>query len=51
MQKVVSTDQPVRLEESQAFQLRSMGLIKRQGNDVIPLCDLYRLYFSERFRG
>lgn len=50
MQKVVSSHKPVRLEESQAFQLRSMGLIKRQGNDVIPLCNLYRLYFSERFR-
>ena len=49
MQEVVSTNEPVRLEESQAFQLRSMGLIKRVGNDVVPLCNLYRLYFSDRF--
>ena len=49
MKKVVSTNKPVRLEESQAFQLRSMGLIKRVGNDVVPLCNLYRLYFSDRF--
>ncbi|MEA5522375.1 AAA-like domain-containing protein [Limnoraphis robusta] len=49
MKEVVSTNEPVRLEESQAFQLRSMGLIKRVGNDVVPLCNLYRLYFSDRF--
>jgi hypothetical protein len=49
MKEVVSTNQPIRLEESQAFQLRSMGLIKRVGNDVVPLCNLYRLYFSDRF--
>jgi hypothetical protein len=49
MKEVVSTNEPVRLEESQAFQLRSMGLIKRLGNDVVPLCNLYRLYFSDRF--
>ncbi|ERT08812.1 hypothetical protein M595_1158 [Lyngbya aestuarii BL J] len=49
MQEVVSKNEPIRLEESQAFQLRSMGLIKRVGNDVVPLCNLYRLYFSDRF--
>ncbi|EAW36807.1 AAA-like domain-containing protein [Lyngbya sp. PCC 8106] len=49
MKKVVFKNEPVRLEESQAFQLRSMGLIKRVGNDVVPLCNLYRLYFSDRF--
>jgi len=51
MKKVVASDRPVRLKESQAFRLRSMGLVKRKGNDVIPLCNLYRLYFTERFDG
>jgi len=25
-----------------------MGLVKLRGNDVIPLCNLYRLYFKDR---
>ncbi|MEM6404809.1 MAG: AAA-like domain-containing protein, partial [Cyanobacteria bacterium P01_D01_bin.116] len=29
------------------FKLRSMGLVKFQGNDVTSLCNLYRLYFRE----
>lgn len=49
MKEVVLSNKPIRLEESEAFQLRSMGLIKRVGNDVVPLCNLYRLYFSDRF--
>jgi hypothetical protein len=48
MKQVISSSNPVRLEPDQAFKLRSMGLIKLRGNDVIPLCNLYRLYFKDR---
>ncbi|BAY88670.1 MULTISPECIES: AAA-like domain-containing protein [unclassified Tolypothrix] len=51
MKKVIANTNPVRLEPALAFKLRSMGLVRLQGNDVIPLCDLYRSYFSERLRG
>ncbi len=50
MKQVVATDAPVRLEPSQAFKLRSMGLIELRGNDVVPLCNLYRIYFRDRLR-
>nr|WP_199301698.1 AAA-like domain-containing protein [Trichocoleus sp. FACHB-90] len=33
---------------TEAFKLRSMGLVKLQGNKVMPLCDLYRQYFHDR---
>jgi hypothetical protein len=48
MKKVVASDKPVRLEGNLGFNLRSMGLVKFRGNDVIPLCNLYRLYFCDR---
>jgi hypothetical protein len=50
MKKVVESDQPVRLGSKEAFKLDSMGLIKRQGNDIVPRCNLYRLYFRDRMR-
>lgn len=49
MKKVVSSCEPVRLPSEETFKLDSMGLIMRQGNDVIPRCNLYQLYFSDRF--
>ena len=48
MKRVVASESPVRLEGNLGFKLRSMGLVKFRGNDVIPLCNLYRLYFSDR---
>ncbi len=51
MQEVVATDNPVRLPVKEAYQLDSIGLISRQGNDVIPSCNLYRLYFRDRLGG
>jgi AAA-like domain/Effector-associated domain 4 len=47
MKQVVSSFEPVRLETMQAYKLYSMGLIKRQGNDVISRCLLYQQYFLE----
>jgi hypothetical protein len=28
-----------------------MGLVRFQGNDVVPLCVLYRQYFQEMLEG
>ncbi|CAN1212801.1 Protein kinase domain-containing protein [Tumidithrix helvetica PCC 7403] len=49
MKKVVSSDSPVRLPSEETFKLDSMGLTLRQGNDVMPRCNLYRIYFRDRF--
>lgn len=45
---VVTATHPVRLEYSLLFKLYSMGLVRLQGNEVTPLCELYRQYFGER---
>ena len=50
MKLVVNSDIPVRLSAKDGFKLDSMGLIKPQGSDRIPRCNLYRLYFSDRLR-
>ncbi len=47
LKQVVTSPQPVRIETGLAFKLRSMGLVKFQDNDVMPLCDLYRIYFGD----
>ena len=46
--KVIADPQPVQIETALAVKLRSMGLIRFQGNDVIPSCELYRQYFGKR---
>lgn len=46
--QVVSATEPIRLESSLGFKLHSMGLVKLQGNEVIPRCNLYRQYFRDR---
>ena len=51
MKQVVDAVDPVRVGGKQAFQLESMGLIRRHGNAVIPRCKLYRLYFQESLEG
>jgi hypothetical protein len=50
MKQVVAVDHPVSISTSEAFKLTSMGLVQFQNNSVVPLCDLYRQYFRERFR-
>jgi hypothetical protein len=42
---VVTTKTPVQIEPMQAYQIHSIGLVKRSGNKVEPRCDLYRQYF------
>lgn len=50
LKQVVNADCPVRLGSKESFRLDSLGLIKRQGNDIVARCKLYRLYFSDRLR-
>ncbi len=50
MSKVVQSQKPIKLKPIETFKLKSMGLVKLRGNEVIPLCDLYRLYFGDRLQ-
>jgi hypothetical protein len=50
MRQVVVTRQPVIIDSNALFYLKNMGLVKAQGNGVIPRCDLYRQYFQARLR-
>ena len=47
---VIASPQPIQIAAEDAFQLRSRGLVKFQGNTVVPLCNLYRLYFRDRLQ-
>lgn len=47
MKRVIAVDEPIRIDATEAFKLSSMGLVRFSGNDVVPLCDLYRQYFRE----
>jgi hypothetical protein len=47
MERVIAVDEPIRIDATEAFKLSSMGLVRFSGNDVVPLCDLYRQYFRE----
>ena len=44
--QVIKSAKPVELDSMQIYKLRSMGLIHRHNNQVIPSCQLYRTYFS-----
>ncbi|MDX2098331.1 MAG: AAA-like domain-containing protein [Leptolyngbyaceae cyanobacterium bins.59] len=46
--KVVNADVPIDLESIPAFKLHSLGLVKMQGNRVVPSLELYRQYFRDR---
>ncbi|QYO63517.1 AAA-like domain-containing protein [Leptolyngbya sp. 7M] len=46
--QVVTAMQPIRLSITHVYKLYSMGLITRQGDSVVPRCELYRQYFQER---
>ncbi|AFZ07219.1 adenylate/guanylate cyclase [Oscillatoria nigro-viridis PCC 7112] len=48
IRQVINSEQPVEIHTREAFKLRSMGLIKFQGNAVMPLCGLYCQYFRHR---
>ncbi|NEQ53697.1 MAG: adenylate cyclase [Leptolyngbya sp. SIO3F4] len=46
--QVIPTYRPVQIGSTEAFKLHSMGLVKYDGNAVVPLCGLYRQYFQSR---
>ena len=47
LKKVVTSPKGVRLDPTLTYKLQLLGLIEVKGNDCIPRCELYRLYFSE----
>ena len=48
MRAVVLANGPIQIQDQATFKLKSMGLIRKQGDRVEPLGDLYRLYFRNR---
>lgn len=48
IKQVIAVNYPVSIGTKEGFKLRSMGLVKFEGNSVMPLCELYRRYFSDR---
>ncbi|MBD1847517.1 AAA-like domain-containing protein [Cyanobacteria bacterium FACHB-63] len=51
MKQVVGSAHPVQLPIAEASKLANMGLVRFQGNEVVPLCDLYRNYFRDVLGG
>ncbi|NEP01233.1 MAG: hypothetical protein F6K58_21760 [Symploca sp. SIO2E9] len=47
LKKVVTSSKPVELNPIEIYKLHSMGLVQRQGNYVVPRCNLYREYFHQ----
>ena len=47
MKQVIASPQPVKIDTRVATKLANLGLVKLQGNEVVPFCDLYRQYFPE----
>ncbi len=45
-QVVAAADSGIALDPLLAYQLDRLGLIKFEGNEVKPSCQLYRLYFK-----
>jgi hypothetical protein len=50
MKQVVAAKAPIRIAPKEDLELLSMGLVKKKGNDVFPMCELYRQYFCDRLR-
>lgn len=48
--RVVKSSTPVALDLVEAFKLQSMGLVNLQSNLATVSCELYRQYFSDRFK-
>ena len=47
MERVVNSDEPIKLDTLAAYKLESMGLVSLDGFLAKPSYELYRLYFSE----
>lgn len=50
VKSMVAASGPVRLASALAFRLHSMGVARLEGNDCVPRCDLYRIYFRDRLK-
>ncbi|BAY79210.1 hypothetical protein NIES25_56940 (plasmid) [Nostoc linckia NIES-25] len=48
LKSVLASSESVQLEAIAAYKLESMGLVKLEGNQAVPSCELYRLYFREQ---
>lgn len=48
MKKVIDATNPTKLETMQSFKLQSLGLVRLDGNEVKPWCELYARYFRDR---
>ena len=46
MKMVANSIEPINLGEDEAFKLENLGLVRRESNNVITRCNLYRLYFQ-----
>lgn len=46
--EIMQSETPLLIDSSEAFKLKSLGIVRRRGNKVEVLCDLYRLYFQNR---
>ena len=46
--QLVNSDTPLQFDPLTTYELDSMALVKIQGNEVTPRCDLYRFYFRDR---
>lgn len=46
--QVVFSTEPVKLNSIAAYKLESVGLVELQGNEAVPMCNLYRDYFGDR---
>lgn len=43
--QVIVVSDPIFIQSEQAFKLYGMGLVRMEGNGVVPRCELYRQYF------
>ncbi|OZH53554.1 hypothetical protein AFK68_16835 [Hydrocoleum sp. CS-953] len=48
--KVVMAKESVNIDSLLTYKLDSLGLVKLEGNNVFPRCELYRQYFYERLK-
>ena len=48
LKQVVSAEDSVELEPITAYRLESIGLVTLRGNQAVPSCELYRLFFREQ---
>ena len=48
--EVVTADSGITLDSITTFQLKSLGIVKLHGDEVIPRCYLYRLYFRKQLQ-